>query len=267
MRRTYLLGFGLLVGFLATNTLAAEPAPPAPAKPDPQELVIGDGYEVSTKLREERHGDDKPIEGVLVKVTDDWIVLGVVVTCSDEVFRSPLLNYFVGAVEEDTMLLEDYPLFAKLLKNELFMKRVVRYSKSYYWIPRETVKIVKRESAVYPSVKKDFQGDEPALKPDGGAYFELVRLADDNTTRDCGHAVTVEGGGVFVTHKISEGCLVGLSIVSELPVIGRFLTIDQTTTRDVNGEKYPLASVEYIWQHVPYKDRAKRHADGKQAAN
>src|SRR5262245_17366377 len=135
--RCYRWRIALLVGLSVATATCVQAAEQAEGKGDPPKLMIGDWYEVSTKRAGKSHGEG-PIEGMLVKMTDDWIVLGIVVTCSDEVFRSPILNYFVDALEEETALLEDYPLIADLLKNGLLMKRVAVYSKSYYWIPRET---------------------------------------------------------------------------------------------------------------------------------
>src|SRR5262245_40226975 len=142
MRIISLFSIALFVSFSATSIFAAEPTSPVPTKADFKELVIGDAYEVSTKLRAEWHGENKPIEGVLVKVTDEWLVLGTVTSERCQVFRSLIMNYFAFLLDDG--ILEDYPRVERfLLTSPLFVRQFTEYSKNYYWLPRDRTNIVK----------------------------------------------------------------------------------------------------------------------------
>jgi hypothetical protein len=115
----------------------------AESKSDRNEFVVGDWYDVSV----ERHGVKEQLTGMLVKATDDWIVLGQVsASAYDDVTGTPILMHlpFVGS------------RFRKTNRKEVMYK-------DYRWIPRDAVHLEKRHEEIAAKIREEFKDDTPTL--------------------------------------------------------------------------------------------------------
>jgi hypothetical protein len=139
--RRFAATIGLL---LVISSVRAEENGLAESKSDRNEFIVGDWYDVSV----ERHGVKEQTNGMLVKATDDWIVLGQVsASAYDEVTGTPILMHlpFVGS------------RFRKSTRKEVMCK-------DYRWIPRDAVHVEKRHSEIAAKIKEEFKDDAPTLK-------------------------------------------------------------------------------------------------------
>lgn len=264
---SYRWAVALLIGLSAAMAASASAAEPAAIKADPQELVIGDWYEVSTKLRPEGEEPGSGIEGVLVKATDDWIVLGTVTSETGEVFRFPVMAYLFMWCEGET-LFENYPLLAEVCCSDIFMKRVTDYTKNYLWLPRATTKIIKRTSEVSRKVNGQFKNDEPTLKPkDEAISSHVVSVAGDKVTHTYGSTFTLEAGELTVVGQEVRVTYIEDPLWSKLPIIGHNFSKRRVFSRDVVHGKFPFDRVSYICQQVPYMQREVGRVDEKLGAN
>lgn len=121
-----------------------------------QQLHVGDWYEV----RVTHHGAVAEAQGQLLKVTDDWVVLGVL--------RSE-------AATKAVPVLGQMPLIGRM-----FRQTEPCLSKSYDWIPRQSITIVKHNNQseiTDPTLKDLFKGEEPTMK--GITRVTWIDAADD----------------------------------------------------------------------------------------
>jgi hypothetical protein len=200
----------------------------AKQKLDPHQLEIGDWYEASIQWQ----GTRMPLQGALVKMTDEWLVLGCVLCQSSERATMPALQELIDAC--DAGRLADIPLVGALLT-----RRESYYSKSYFWIPRNSAKITSRELITNADVKLDFANDSPSLEvleqrlPES-ASFALVWIDKGQTSQIECESITVCGDYVSIS-------------------------------TDIPGEhkiesRIRFDSVSYIWQMVPYDYREARRS-------
>ncbi len=257
------VGAMLLVGLMVAplrDSAAAD------IRPNPQELVIGDWYEVSTKVRDDDQKEGEPIHGILVKATDDWMVLGIVLCEVDQESRFPLVHWLIFTCIDESIL-EETPWLANLLFSKLLIKEVPSYSKSYFWLRRDNTKIVRRETGVHPNVKVDFKNDVPTLKTSHeNASCSVVYVEGKKVFQSHASRVVIEGGELAIIGQEARLRVIEDPFWSHVPIVRNFFNGVQIITREVVGPKFPLGNVSYICQNFPYEDRAKRHEE-KQAAN
>jgi hypothetical protein len=159
---------------------------------DPNQLVVGDWYDVTI----ERNGVKAQASGMLLKVTDDWIALGVVRAAANDV---------------------GVPILSKVPGRQRLFRRVEVISKAYDWIPRDAAHIDKRQEVTHEEVKKEFQNDVPELK---GQCF--VHFSADKVEKEVdGDFAGVEASKVSIENNVGTA-VKDDSKLSQLPIIGSF---------------------------------------------
>jgi hypothetical protein len=204
----------LLLAVLAFPCVGAEPA----AKAKLPELLIGDVYKVSLVGQT----TDDAIEWVLVKQTEEWIVLGILHTQD-----SYECNEYYGIVCDiwnminpfgHRIVAEDVPLLGYWLT-----KQKPIYSKGYVWIPRGNIQKIEHAATADSSMDyAAFQGDSPALEGKCCVIDKAAKQFDADSIAEAESQVTI--------------------------------------TKDGLPTKLALADVRLIWQWVPF-DYAKFKAE------
>jgi hypothetical protein len=216
------VSLSVLLTLLAHAALAETPTAA------PEKLVVGEWYKVTW------HDTLEPGEGILVKQTDQWLVLGYVNCASCAESKLP---WFVESAFEiwsdwnpfgHTLETEDIPLIGSKL-----VKRTPFYNKVYTWLPRNRIKAMEHIAGAVPLVKAQFKNDTPPLKS-----FGTVTIGEGKTaTATCSDNLTIAENEVFTSD---------------------------------NGEQknFSLADIQYIYQQVPFDYlKFKAEYERKQAAN
>jgi hypothetical protein len=221
---------GLLAEFLVA-TLAIV-APTAKAQSDgpkdqngPDQLVVGDWYDVTIQ----RHDVKEQAFGMLVKVTDDWVVLGMVMeACND--------------VKSGVPYLRDVPVIGVMFGKST---RLAVMSKAYVWIPRDAVHVDKRQS-VPNKIKAEFENDAPVLAGDCDGY-----LVEKNGERanDGGDCLGVSDGQVVFERRTMDSVRVPDPRWDHVPIIGDLRATQRLVERKVE-KRVPLADVLYLATQV-----------------
>ena len=149
----------ILVGgvLLTAAARAADDGLPTELAGEPesdQQLHVGDWYEV----RVTHHGAVAEAQGQLLKVTDDWVVLGVLQS-SASVKVVPVLGQI--------------PLIGGM-----FRQTEPSLNKGFDWIPRQSITVVKHSELTDPELKDLFKGEEPTMKG-----YTLVTWIDDSDNK------------------------------------------------------------------------------------
>jgi hypothetical protein len=179
------------------------------------EFVVGDWYDVTI----ERHGVKEKQCGYLVKLTDDWVVIGVIqCACYAEAIGVPGLM--------------DLPIIG-----DKFQKRETKEicCKAYSWIPRKSV-VIEKHTEFDPKYFKPFQDEKLEL---GEKCF--ANWVDS----DSGKPMSADGK----FGELKDGCI-GIvetqverhphksSKLSRLPVVGSMFTsyesVEATVTKTIS---------------------------------
>lgn len=151
-----------LLAWLALASVAAEPA----AKAELPELVIGDAYEVVVKRQEKTDA----IGYVLVKQTDDWLVVGTYMsqgTCECNDWYSTACD-FVNMLIPSRHRIE--PEHVPVLGTWL-TKSGVAYQQVHLWVPRVNIKSIERVEGAIDPIFTAFPKDSPSLETKSSVYY------------------------------------------------------------------------------------------------
>jgi len=236
MKSKTLTGSFLLLTMLAL-VARAQSIEPAKDAGDTPTLVVGDWYVVTI----ERHDVKQQIDGLLVKATDDWIVLGLV------------LNESTG-VRSGVPYLRDMPIVGGI-----FGRATRKLSKAYCWIPRDAVHLDKRQTLPENNdFKAKFKNDLPVLEGECDASsVQRGRQASEGGY----YAGVVEGQVIFEVPKW-ESVAVPDPKWGGLPIVGDMLVKTKWTERKIE-KKVPLEDVLYLMTEVPLKPEPIKLANSK----
>jgi hypothetical protein len=224
--KAILVSFLVTVVAVAAATARAQSSGLTNTGRDPAELVVGDWYDVTI----ERHQVKQETDGMLVKITDDWVVLGKVVeACYEEKAGVPYLR--------DAPLIGG--LFSKTIRHAMMWK-------NYVWIPRDAVHVDKEQAVPSKAVKMEFKNDAPALAGECEAY-----LIDKNGGRasDACEYLGMGDGHVVFNRWNRESVLVPAPKWSHVPIIGALLATPDWVERKVET-RVPLEDVLYLVTEV-----------------
>lgn len=221
----------LLAGFLVATVTFAQTPTPKPPQPMPVELaeadstadaetlVVGDWY----KVRVKRRGVSAQLQGELVKVNDQWIVLRVISEGRSE-YAVPVASKipYVGK---------------RLFKNVGIGRR-----DDNLWIPRDAATVEERTSLAQrkgetdgvAQVAAEAASDAPVTvgeEPPAGGACELEIAGAKASEQAVGEvvAVTDDVVSLMVTRNVAVTEVVPL--VGELPFVGRAFTRDRVERR------------------------------------
>ena len=221
MFRTFL--FVSLIGIslvLATSSALGQTAENAPKKSE--ELVVGDWYDFTI----ERHGVKESLRGHLIKVTDDWIVLGSI-CCERESSSVP----WIGAM----------PYVGRF-----FTKEKSVYLKVFTWVPRQDAKVGKRTTLSSPSVFKPFVDDRPTLEKD----FSVCWVENNKRLEDSGRFSDAAHRKFQVTRIEQQVIESSNSHSTKFPVVGATYTQDSVVNHKVTKE-FSLNEVLFVRTQIP----------------
>lgn len=250
-----------VAAFVVANAISAACGQDvAPAeKLDPQELVIGDWYELSTKRALILHGEG-PINGILVKATDDWLVLGAVKTETEERFRFSFLesvhDYMFEQIDRETFM-KNHPDITNFVYSGLFLHDIDVHSKLYFWIPRKRANVVTVHKAAPVATKEVFRDADPSIsKFQEAVHCEIVFTEPNEVKcRACPSAYfKLEDGGLTAIGRCTVYGVTPHPILGDLPMIGSLFD-SRRKMDDVEcvGKSLSIDRVCYICQTVPFK--------------
>jgi hypothetical protein len=192
---------------------------------DQHQFVVGDWYDVTI----ERHDVKEQGFGMLVKSTDDWIVLGKVVAAGID-------------VESGVPYLRELPLigrmFGKTVRHEVM-------SKHYVWIPRDAVHVDLRQTVTSERVKKEFRDDAPELAGECDVHF----VAKGDRAEDGGEYVGISEGKARFARSVTESATIADPKWGGVPLIGNMLAKTKWVQRKVERQ-VPLEDVLYLVTQV-----------------
>ncbi len=155
---------GLIAVAFAARWIQAADNGLAESSANRNEFVAGDWYEVSVKC----HGVKQQLTGMLVKTTDDWIVLALIQSQASMV---------------ETPWIGELPYVGQALR-----KQVETIYKSYRWIPRAAAHAEKRSTVTQDKVRIEFKDDDPSLSDmarvcwsDGNRHEDEFKQFKDGT--------------------------------------------------------------------------------------
>ncbi len=159
---------------------------------------------------------------MLVKTTDDWIVLAVI---------------RAAASETDTPWIGDLQYLGSA-----FRKRQEVVYKAYRWIPRAAAHVEKRSTVTMQKVKNEFKDDNPALE--GRA---MVHWSDGK--RCCDDLKGIKDGQVVIATRTYEEKIVKTPGLSRLPLIGSSFTYHAAEAHPIE-KQLPLDDLLFIETQV-----------------
>lgn len=227
-----LLPLWIALAILAPASVrSAEPALPTSAKPDPQELVIGDYYHGTVNRQQATH----ELRGYLVHMTDDWLVLGQIRT-QGQVHGVPWVSElpYLGAMFREV---EIVPM------------------KILYWIPRSSITMTGRETFPKQAGFEDFRGVVPKLTGDCEICLSIGEI-DAITGHLSGELKEIDGESLTLATYAYEVKKTE-SRWSNLPIIGGMFTSQELVRKQVD-RKVPLDDVFVIWQQSPFEATQKQ---------
>jgi len=214
-----------IVLMIAARPLFGEDGPRLENSADSGPLVVGDWYDVTI----ERHGVKQDGDGMLVKVTDDWIVLGKVVSAS-------------AAWTTGVPVLMDMPLIGRFF-SKTTCKPVM--GKAYIWIPRDAARIGKRQAVTNERVKAEFKDDAPVLAGECGVHF----VDKGECAEDFWDFVSATDDKVVFAERTAECTVVSDPKWSGVPIIGDLMAKQQMVERKVE-KRVPLTDVLFLTTQV-----------------
>lgn len=217
-----LVTISIFVATIAVYGHAAESETPVSGD---QSFVVGDWYQLTIQRDDTRLPDG---QGILLKVTDDWVVLGTVIS---------------EGSRTGVPLLRDLPYVGNWFGRSWGETRKV-----YFWIPRSLARVEKhegKESCAW--LKKIFADDVPAL--DTQCQCNVSFIKNHESANACGDFSEIKGGDVVLTDKVSETTQTPNPKWGHLPVIGGAFTDEHVAVHTVE-EKVPLKDVLFIAKFV-----------------
>jgi hypothetical protein len=247
--KTPLATFLLTAIALAAAPAKAQSKDPAQSVGDPQQLVVGDWYDFTI----ERPGFKQPDgDGVLVKVTDDWIVIAKVLSEASD-------------VRTGVPVLKDLPVVGKW-----FGKTTPAIYKAYLWIPRDAFRADKHEPIANQRFRAEFANDAPVLEnatqppikvdqieprlpaPDRWRVNEcdVYFVKEGKRARDGGFYLGISDGRIRLAQPTYETVLVQNPKWGGVPIVGDMLAKQEIVEKKVE-KQVPLNDVLVVMTQRP----------------
>jgi len=208
-------------------TANAQSTEPTRDASDPQQLAIGDWYDFTIERPEFKQPDG---DGVLIKVTDDWVVIGKVLSEAND-------------VRTGVPVLRDLPVVGKWF-GKTTRGRVL--NKVYAWIPRDGFRIDKHQTITNQRFKDEWANDAPVLESECDVHF----IEQGNRALDGGEYLGVSDGQIRFARPTYETNLVPDPKWGSVPIIGDMLAKQEIIERKVE-KQIPLTDILFVLTSRP----------------